>query len=234
MKHAIRLLSIVLILVGCIVLIYLSSENRRLAIDINRLEVELGKMPIKDTNQVTIAEIAKPNIPPEVAPHLERVWQFRCYLPPKYDFLRFSGGGRVTPDGLFQQGGHSSSWGSARPIAIHGLLTVSLQKKGSGLEAFYSFNGMSGTTTWSRFHPERFDTLVIQKLVSSSQGPRSFDADAILPLLKIYDPSTAENTKVAGKSLTTCEGGYIILCPKSRETPPEFEPEWIAEAVANE
>lgn len=244
MKYAIRLLTILLFLAGCISLVYQSAENNRLAAEVLRLEAELGRMSIKDANQIHIVEIEVPDVAPEVASHVERVWQFRCYLPPGYDFLKMSGGGRVTEEGLYHSGGSSSSSGTPSPTAIHDLLTMSLRKNDNRLEAFYSFSGSKSTTSWGAFNPDHLDRMIVQKLVSSNQGPRSFDQDTILPLLKIYDPSTAEEKEVAGESLTTYEGGQFVLCPKSRATyfnqlragqaSHDFEPGWLAKAVVDE
>lgn len=244
MKYVVRSLIILLFLAGAATLIYFAVENQQLAADVDRLEAELGHMTIKEPNRVHIVEIASPDVPPEVASHIERVWQFRCYLPPGYDWMQLSGGGRVTEEGLYQTGGYGSGGNSPRPDPIHCLLTVSFQKEGDRLVAFYSFNGISGTTSWRTLESDRLDTVVVKKLVSSQQGPRSFDRESILPLLKMYDPGTAEVTQVAGKPLTTYEGGQILLCPKSRETaleslrkgetPPNFSADWIATAVGDE
>jgi hypothetical protein len=245
MKLVVRLVAIILLVAGGFVLTRLSLDNHELEKEIAQLEAELGRMPIDDSDRVYVVEIEAPDVPPEVASHLVRVWQFRCYLPPGYDVIRFSGGGRVAKEGLYLDGGLSSGWGSPRPEAIHQMVTVSLQKKNDRLEAFHTFGGSSGTTTWGRFDPEHVDeSLVVQKIVSSEQGPRSFDQDTILPLLKIYDPSSAEGKKVAGKTTTTYAGGLFVLCPKSRqgafdklrrgELPNAYDPGWIATGVADE
>lgn len=244
MKYAIRVFTFLIFLAGCIALIYLSTENSRLAVEVNRLEAELGSMSIDHPDQVYIAEIAAPDVPPEVAPHLARIWQFRCYLPPGYDFVNMNGGGRVTDEGLYLSGGYGSSWGSPPPTAIHCLLTFSFQHKDKNLRAFYSFNGASGTNSWHSLKPDRLDAMVFRKLVSSKQGPRSFRQDTILPLLKAFDPTTAEDKQVAGRTLTTYEGGHFVLCPKSREnvvyqlrngeTPSDFDSKWLAEPVIEE
>jgi len=245
MKLVVRLLTFFFLLAGGIVLIQLSIDNRELGAQINQLEAELGRMSIDDSDRVHLVEIEMLDVPPEVASHLERVWQFRCYLPPNYDFMRFSGGGRVAKEGVYQYGGFGSGWGSPHPEAIDQLLTVSFQKKDNRFEVFSAFGGSSGTSSWGGFDPDRIDdTLVVQKLVSSEQGPRSFDQDTILPLLKIYDPSSAEDKEVAGKTMTTYAGGMFVLCPKSREsefnqlrrgeTPVGFEPSWIATEASDE
>ncbi|MCB9926973.1 MAG: hypothetical protein H6822_32845 [Planctomycetaceae bacterium] len=245
MKFLVRLLTVVFLLVGGIALIHLSIDNRELGGQIDQLEAELGRMPIDNSDRVHLVEIETPEVPTEVASHVERVWQFRCYLPPGYDVIRFSGGGRVTKEGVYHAGGSSSGWGSARPEAIHQLLTVSFQKKDNRLVVFHTFGGSSGTTSWGDFDADRIDdTLVVQKIVSSGHGPRSFGQDTILPMLKIYDPSSAEDKEVAGEIITTYAGGMFMLCPKSREsslnqlrrgeTPVGFDPSWIATEAHDE
>lgn len=244
MKIVIRLFILLAAFAGIIVLVQLSSDNRHLSEQIDQLEAELGQMSIDDGDRVYLVEIDSPEVPPEVASHLECVWQFRCYLPPGYDVIRCSGGGRVAKEGVYLDGGSGSGWSSPQPEATHKLLTVSFQRKDNRWEAFYSFGGSSGTSSWGLFSPDRLGALVVQKLVSSEQGPRSFEQDTILPLLKVFDSTTAEDKEVAGKTLTTYEGGLIVLCPKSREsqfnqllhgeTPIGFDPSWIAREVSDE
>jgi hypothetical protein len=244
MKSTIRLLTTLMFLAVLSTLVYFLTENNRLAAELDRLEAELGKMVIKDVNRVHIVEIAAPDVPPEVASHIEGVWQFRCYLPKKYNYMQMTGGGRVTAEGLYQSGGFSSNWGSPPSTSIQSLMTMSFQKKDNRLVAFYSFSGSHGTTSWNNFNPDRLATMVVQKLVDSKKGPRSFDQDTILPLLKIYDPTTAKNKEIDGTSITTYEGGHFVLCPKSLESclqqlregkaPDSFNPNWVATAVVDE
>ena len=244
MKLVVRLFALMLLLAGGIVLNRLSIDNRELGDRIDQLEAELGRMSIVDSDRVHLVEIESPDVPPEVAAHVERVLQFRCYLPPGYDVIRFSGGGRVAQEGGYFAGGSSSGWGSPQKEGTHKLLTVSFQVKDNRLEVFNTFGGSSGTSSWESFASDRFDdALVVQKIVSSEQGPRSFDQDTILPMLRVYDPRSAEDKKVEGKTMTTYAGGLFVLCPKSREsefsqlrlgkTPAEFDPSWIA-TVAND
>lgn len=244
MTRAIRFFTLLLLFVGCIDLAYQSIINRRLGAEVKRLEAELGRMPIDDPHQVHLVEIEDPDVPPEVASEVELIWQFRCYLPPGYDYFESSGGGRVAKEGVYHSGGFSSSWGSPQPEPVHKLMTVSFKRKDNFLRVYYSFGGSGGTTTWGTFNPDRSAALVVKKLVNSDQGPRSFGQDTILPLLKIYDPSTAEDKEVGGKILTTYAGGQILISPKSQETllnilragelPSDFDPKWIASEVGNE
>ncbi|MCA9214406.1 MAG: hypothetical protein KDB27_15145 [Planctomycetales bacterium] len=245
MNLLVRLPTILFLLVGSIVLIRLSTDNHNLGNQIEQLEAELGQMSINDTDRVHLVEIETPDVPPEIASRVERVWQFRCYLPPGYDVIRLNGGGRIAKEGVYLSGGFSSGWGSPRQEATHKLFTVSFQKKDDRWEAFYSFGGSSGTTSWHPLDFDRIDeALVVEKIVSSEHGPRSFDQDTILPLLRIYDPRTAEDKEVAGKTITTYAGGLFVLCPKSLEsefdklkrgeTPTGFEPSSIATVVTDE
>jgi hypothetical protein len=243
MKFAIRMFTMLLFLAGCGWLIHFSNQNKRLGEDIRQLEAELGRMSIDDVKRIHLVEIESPDVPPEVRSHLEGVWQFRCYLPPNYALMQIMGDGRITADGIYQSGGSSSSWGSPKPEAVHELVTVSFQKRDNRMESFFSFGGSHSTTSW-QFYPEKFEALVIQKLVSSNQGPRSFDQNTILPLLRIYDPSTVEEQNVGNQTLTTYAGGLVLLCPVSREqevnelragkTPNGFDSNWIAKAADDE
>jgi hypothetical protein len=244
MNNTIRLFTILFFLSAGIALINISTKNNRLDAEVKQLQAELGRMSIDDVNRVHLVEIKTVDIPPEVASQVIRVWQFRCYLPAGYDFVFFSGDGRVTDKGIYQHGGSSSSWGSPQPKATHKLLTISLQRQQDQLNVYYSFQGSSGATSFHDVDQDRFDEFVIKKLVSSSQGPRSFSQDTILPLLKIYDPSTAEDRAAKDKKLTTFAGCLILMCPKSREavmnqlrdgeTPSGFEPSWLATEAGDE
>lgn len=245
MKIVVRMLTLAAFLAGIFFLVRLSIDNRQLSDQLERLEAEVGKMRIDDVNRVYLVEIDKPYVPPEVAPHVERVWQFRCYLPPGYDFLRHSGGGVVTDKGCYFEGSSGTNWGSPQTEATHELMTVSFQKKDGRLVTFHSFGGSSGTSSWGRFNPDRMDGgLVVQSLVSSERGPQSFAQTTILPVLKIYDPATGKKNKVAGQTTTTYSGGLFVLCPKSRElefeklirgeTPAEFDPNSIATVMVDE
>lgn len=245
MRIVFRLLTLLAVLVGGAYWRQVTGENRALSKQVEQLEAEVGRMLIDDPSRVYMTEIAQPQVPPEVASQIVRIWQFRCYLPPGYDFVRFTGGGEVTKQGCYLNGGTSSSWGTPSPDATHQLLTVSLQRKDKQIEVFYSFGGSSGTTSWGSFSPEELGpNLVVQKLAESKQGARSFKADAILPLLKLYDSASATDKQVAGNTLTIFQGGCFVLYPKSREaefreltrgvTPVGFDPATIAEAVSDE
>ncbi len=246
MKQTVRLLLILALIGGGVVMLFrFTRENDRLSEEILQLEAELGRMPIDDASRIHLVEIETPEVPPEVASHLLRVWQFRCYIPPGYDFARMSGGGRVAENGIYHDGSFSSSFSSPRSEATHELFTISFQERDGRLIVFDSFGGSAGTTSWNEFNPDQLDeSLVVQKLVAKNQGPRSFDQDTILPVLKVFDPNTAEEKEVAGTTFTTFAGGLFVIFPKSRqaefdqlikgETPNDFDPSWIASEVNDE
>lgn len=244
MKHLVSGTTILLFLLGIIAFVFLTNENKQLSADVRQLEAELGKMDIEDESRVYVAEVASPDVPPEIEYHLLGIWQFRCYLPPNYDFIKWNGSGKISKDGIFHQGGSGSSWGTPKKESIHHLLTISMQKRGEHILAFYSFEGSSGTTSWSDLTSENFDQLTTQKLVRSERGPRSFDANTILPLLRVFNPHSTEDKKVGDKTITTYSGGQFILCPKSREreftlllkgeTIPDMDPTCLAEKEHDE
>ena len=81
MKLVVRLFALMLLLAGGIVLNRLSIDNRELGDRIDQLEAELGRMSIVDSDRVHLVEIESPDVPPEVASHVERVLHhlfFQC------------------------------------------------------------------------------------------------------------------------------------------------------------
>lgn len=246
MKTIIRFVTSLIFLAGILLLVWLSRDNRRLVHDVSRLEAELGRLSDKDPDRVQIVAIREPRVPSEVASHVQRFWQYRLYLPAGYSFIRMSGGGRVTKDGVYLQGGFGSGSRSPDPDATHALVSISLSKDHDRTKAFFSINGSGGTTSWNRFGPEQIasDQLVFQTLADASHESQSFDQETILPLLKVYAPETAEKKNIAGREITTYAGGLILLCPKSRQSeldqlrqgrvPEGFDPSWIAKGQGNE
>ena len=227
-----------------LVLVWLTRENNRLDEDISRLEGELGQLPIKEIDRVHIVAVKDPFVPPEIAPHVQRIWRYRLYLPAGYDMVQMDGEGRVTEEGVFLHGGLSTRWSSPKPEPKHTLLTICFSGHGDQAEVFSFINGSISTLRWGRVDFEQLlsGDLVFQHLSSLSQGSRSFDTDTILPLLKVYDPRTAKTKTIDGSEITTYKGGLIVLCPKSRESdmeqlqqgrvPEGFQPSWVAKGVA--
>ena len=247
MKTIFRCITGVLFLTGIVILVWFTRENSRVGDDVTRLEAELGRMSINDEiDRVHMVAIKDPRVPEEVASQIQRVWQYRFYLPAGYDFFKLRGNGRVTEEGVYIKGGYSTGWSSPDPEARQTLVTISLSADGDQTKLYFSINGSGGTTSLNRFDHERIlrDDLVIKTLIDAADGARSFDKDTILPLLKIYDPTTTKKKTVAGKEITTYQGVLIVLCPKSRKSelgelqqgrvPDGFEPSWIAKDQSNE
>ena len=209
--------------------------------DVLQLEAELGRMSIDDADKIHIVAIEDPKIPPEVAPYIDRLWQFRCYLPPGYDFQRMYGGGRLSDQGLYFQGGYGSGHSSPRPDPYHELLTISLHRQAKRVECFVSLGGSSSTSTWNVLSEADTDggDWVVETLATPGGPAQSFDQDTILPLLRVYDPNTAEEKEVDGQSITTYTGGIVVICPnrltadfgqlRQGKKPEGFEDSWIAE-----
>ena len=242
-KFFLRLIAAALILVGLVALVWLVNSNRQLAAEILQLESELGRMTIEDPDKVYLVAIEKPDVPPEVASAVDRIWQFRCYLPPGYDFKRMSGSGQVMSKGVYFQGGFSSSWSSPEKESQSELLTVSLVDKGDVVECFVKFDHSSGTTNWNRVPSNglKQQTFVVEMLARPGEPAQSFDREMILPILRIYDPNSAEEKTINDQSATVYSGGLMVILPKSRddafaklrrgEVPEGFEESWIASGV---
>lgn len=239
MPRLLRLISGLLFVAGIVTLVIWTRSNRELRRDVSQLEAELGQMSIDDVDKLHIVAIEEPIIPPEVAPYVDQVWQFRCYLPPGYDFQRMRGGGRLSDRGLYFQGGFSSGHSSPRTEPYHQLLTISLHRKAETVACFVSFGGSSSSGTWTVQTDLGGDDLVIETLATPGGPAQSFDQSTILPILRLYDPNTAEVKDVDGKSITTYAGGIVVICPYKLEAefdllrqgkkPEGFQASWIAE-----
>ncbi len=207
--------------------------------DVLQLEAELGRMSIDDADKIHIVAIEDPTIPPEVAPYVDQLWQFRCYLPPGYDFQRMRGGGRLSDHGLYFRGGFSSGHSSPRSDPYHELLTISLHRKAEKVMCFVSLGGSISAATWDVQADLNSGDLVVETLATPGGPAQSFDQDTILPILRVYDPTTAEEKDVGGQSITTYAGGIFVICPKKLaaefdqlrqgKEPEGFEDAWIAE-----
>lgn len=223
----------------------LTRENKELLAEVEQLEAELGRMEITDFKQVHFVEVKNPEVPPELAKQLDFICQFRCYIPPGYDANEFSGSGLIAEKGIYHSGSHSRAWRSSQQTPVQEIMTISISKKEDYWRIFFSYGGNSGSHSW---RPSRQDLtpdqLVVQKLVSSETGAKSFTTDMILPLLKIYDPNTPVEKEIDGKKQTVYQGCITMLYPKKREpdfqmlvngvTPPQFDPSKLAAGQSND
>jgi hypothetical protein len=223
----------------------LSRENQALLAEVEQLEAELGRMEITDSRRIHLVEVKNPDVPPELGKQLDFICQFRCYIPPGYDANEFSGSGFVTEKGIYHSGSYGSAWRSSQKEPVQEIMTVSISKEDDYWRIFYSFGGTSGSQSWRPSRPDLTpDQLVVQKLVNNETGARSFAADTILTLLKIYDPNTAVEKEIDGKIQTVYQGCIILLSPKNRDpdfqmlingiTPPQFDPNTLAVGMSND
>jgi hypothetical protein len=230
---------------GLVSLFLLSTQNRKLQDETDELEADLGRMEITDFRQVHLVEIKNPAVPSELAKQLDFICQFRCYIPPGYDANEFSGSGFVTEKGIYHSGSYGRAWRPAPKKTVQEIMTVSISKEEDFWRIFYSFGGTSGSQSWRPSRPDLTpDQLVVQKLVNNETGARSFAADTILTLLKIYDPNTAVEKEIDGKKQTVYQGCIILLSPKNRDpdfqmlvngiTPPQFDPNTLAVGMSND
>lgn len=223
----------------------LFSENQNFRAELEQLEAELGLMKMEDLNRAYFVEIEKPEVPAEVANQLDKIWQFRCYLPPLYDLHEFRGIGRVTKEGVYYSGigGGYRSGSEYHPVNV--LVTIAISKKEDYWEVYFSYGGDIQVSKWRPVRTDlSVDELVVQKLVSSKLGTRSFDADTILPLLKLYDPKNTVDRVIDGIKHSTYDGVIYSIYPKSREAdfrqivngvmPPTFDPKKLAAGVSDE
>ena len=231
-----------------IALIYwgrLFIENRVLRTEVSQLEAELGLMKIEDLNRAYFVEIEKPEVPSEVAKQLDQIWQFRCYLPPFYDLHEFRGIGSVTKEGVYCSGIDAGYRSRSEYHPVNVLVTIAISKKEDYWEVYYSYGGEIQISKWRPARTDlSVDELVVQKLVSSKLGTRSFDADTILPLLKLYDPKTTVDRVIDGNKHSTYDGVIYSIYPKRRASdfrqmvngvmPQTFDPKKLAAGISDE
>jgi hypothetical protein len=207
------------LIAGVVTAVMYSMENRSLAAEIQELEEELGVMRVVDTDRVYFVAIDNPKVPNIIVENVDRIWQFRYFLPAGYSVSHFAGDGRVTAEGLYFDGGSSSGWRSPLTEAINKRLSISLTKKEKHIEIY------SSTGRVTRWRPSDSDVslegLVIEPVVLPKAPARSFGPKEIIPIFKIYDPTSAKEKIVNGQKITTYSGVLMVMCPRSVE--PRFK-----------
>ena len=196
-----------------------SIQNESLVAEIQQLETDLGVLDVEDPERVYFVAIEEPDVPAVIAEHAERVWQYRCYLPPKYDYSRFGGDGLVSADGFYCSGSGGASWSSPDPAAINKLMTISVTRKRERFELrVYLGNQQSGgSLRYRNLENLKLEDFVIEPVLASGQENCSFSRDDIIPILRIYDPASATEKVVAGRKRTTYSGALMLFCPASQK-----------------
>jgi len=204
------------LIAGFVTAIKHTMENQSVASEIRQLEEELGVMHVTDPDRVYFVPIDNSKVPSVVADNVDRIWQFRYFLPAGYDWARFVGRGQLSAEGYYFSGGNSTGWSSPRPEAINKLLSITLTKKKKHIEIYSSFSGTA------RFRPSdpnvNINELVVKPFLSLGDPARSFGPEEIIPLFKFYDPATAKEKIVDGQKLTVYSGATMVMFPKSQTT----------------
>ena len=211
--------SSIVLIAGFISAVMCYIENQSLATEIQQLEEELGVMRVADTDRVYFVAIDNAKVPGIVTENVDRIWQFRYFLPADYSVSRFAADGRVAAKGLYIDGGSTSGWSSPSAEAINKRLTISFTKKENRIDISSSL----GVTLHCRIGDPgvSIKDLIIEPLVLPGDPARSFGPKEIIPLFKIYDPASAKEEIVDGQKLTTYSGALIVMCPHSEE--PRFK-----------
>ena len=209
----------IVLIAGFATAIMYSIKNHTVKAEIRQFEKELGVMHIDDPERAYIVAIENTKVPNVIADNVDRLWQFRYYLPVGYDMNEFSGSGRLAADGFYFAGDFST--GSSRPLAEaeNKLLAISITKQNQQIEIYSSWGG----TFW--WKPSNIDVdineLVIEPIVSIGDPARSFGPREIIPLFKIYDPASAKEKIVDGQKLTTYSGATMVMLAGSQR--PNFK-----------
>ena len=184
--------------------IFYSIQNESLVAEIQQLESDLGVLEIEDPERVYFVAIEEPDVPAVIAEHAGRVWQYRCYLPPNYDYSRFGGDGLVSADGFYCVGRSSSSWSSPNPAAINELMTINVTRKRDHFDLRVYIGGQqsSGRLRCRDFEKSKLEDFVIEPVLASGEENCSFSRDDIIPILRFYDPASATEKVVAGRKRT--------------------------------
>lgn len=205
-------------LLGSWQLVSYSNLNRALTAKIRHLETELGVLNIDDPSRVYFSTIEKPFLPDVIAEHVERVWQYRYYFPPGYEFKKSDGAGRIAADGFYWTGGTSTSWSSPSEVAIHKRMSISIRKNDKSYEIFIDYGGGTQSCRWRPKNSQaNLDDFVIEPVLVNDQRDCSYAQDEIIPIFRIYDPASAKEKKIGDRKITTYSGALAVIYPVSQE-----------------
>lgn len=202
------------LIAGFVTAIKHTMANQSVASEIRKLEEELGVMHVTDPERVYFVAIDNSKVPSVVTDNVDRIWQFRCFLPAGYGESDFTGDGQVAAEGFYHSGGASMGSSSPRSEAVNKLLSISLTKKKQYIEIYSS---LGNTTRFRTSDPYvNINELVIKPVVSLGDPERSFGPEEIIPLFKFYDPAKAKEKVVDGQKLTTYSGATLVMYPSSQ------------------
>ena len=218
-----------LVIVGIAALIGGSIDNRRLSVDIAAMQETVGHLDVDDPDRIYIAAVDRLEMPPETKPFVIRTFQFRMKTPAGYDFIASDSSRRVGPDSLRNDGRGGTSYVNG-PDPFNGLLTIGISRSiespvddvvsndavspqpGNRVAVRIGLGGQA-TTSFSRLPLEFWtDPDLIIEIAAPKNGTVSFDAQTIIPLVKIYRES---NDPRSGNPL--CEGIDYVILPKLME-----------------
>lgn len=237
LKHLFRILVTGWLLIAGAWLIILNRGNRQLQRTIDRWEAEFGQLEVDDPTKVYLVATRILDIAPEIAPHVDHIWQFRYYFPAGYDFIRYRGSGRIGIDGVYHSKKLSSTWSSAATEPKRGLMVINISRHGAKERLFSSIVGV-GSSYQSLDRQMIGEASLTKTLVQPGEKARSFEPTTILPILRIYEPGSVKMELIGGEMMETYKGTVLLLCPKSRESefdqlrkgqlPEGFNESWVA------
>lgn len=194
-----------------------------MAAEVQQLETDFG-LDVRDADRVYFVAPEKLDVPAVILDNVERVWQYRCYLPPNYDFKRFRGHGLICADGYYCKGGRGMSHSSPKSTAVNERVTVSVTRKQDhfvlgghfAISVCLGNRQDRGTLRCRDFENAKIEDFVIEPVLASGEKARSFGRDEIIPILRIYDPASADEKMVAGRKQMTYRGALLTFCPTSQ------------------
>lgn len=181
-----RTLLFVLALGGAVTSFTIGQRLHALRQEIQELSQQVGYLAVRDESQVHIAIIPSDDelIPPGV--EQAYVWRFRVFLPANFGLLVMSRAGAISADSPRARGGGGSGWRSGSKEPVETTMTVSLLKTQRGWMLSRMSDGSSGATSLpQKLDLESMQDMVIEPVTSQESGPKSFDVNEPICLLRI-------------------------------------------------
>lgn len=206
----------IVLIAGFVMTIMETTKRQSVVNEIRQLEEELGVIRVTDPERCYFVAIDNSKVPDVIVENVDRIWQFRYFLPAGYDMCKHMAHGRIAAEGFYSNGGGSGGSSRPKPEAVNKRLAISLTKQKQHIKIDCSFGS---SFHWRPSDPDvDINKLVIKPVVSIGDSARSFGPKEIVPVLKIYDPASAKEKIVDGQKLTTYSGAYIAIHPRSQES----------------